>query len=856
MMLAMQQVSAGKPRTVFSISFFAGLFLASLALVYFTSYSKAPYLQLGVRAEASSFNTSSPSSSGSTVLSDSQPGAKNDGEGEKEDSTKLSRAGDTKNDQTNTPSPPSRSVGFEASPRSTYAVVIDAGSTGSRVSVYKVHYQEGRCHGGLGKATVRMPAVAVRRIGPGIALYAKRAHGRKSHSYDEVVEGGERKHDACLEASAPSPAQEVEDASDESPRNGGNPASTTGSKSDEREVPWQSSPAKSERFGREGDVEGTLEEYLEKLKEFVHSAIPNENERKDAFLFFRGTAGMRTLSPGQRERLLHQVSEGLKTWGLHLPDGSAGVSVLDGEEEGVLGWVALNQVLGLFDDSNRLVEIDDLTQKHEEAPSSSDGGGVRNAREKDPGAEEDDTSPVEEGKKPGKGEQKRKAGLIEMGGASAQIVVQLPSELLPSEGVYTPRVSSREEAGGGDKASSFLPLKPVRPHLQEGSALADGDRQGLVEVDLCTEGHVVYSHSYQGLGRQHAMMQHIHNSVIHDLERRRDEIRQGHQRPPTKENPFEATVPCLPADIRVKVEASRLAQATFDEDLQQALQEEEDDLEQDAEQEEDEEEEKGEKSNNTSLPSTSEDRREAEEKISKKRRKNKKKGAHQHLPGVPRRGVPSDEMMWLMMGDNGAGLLDQIELVVAQGSSHGVHCLHHVGKLMNEVPELPFKIHPDVPLYATENFYHFNEYVLRAAGDPEFSIGKFLVEGYHLCALPDVAKVSDKIHPKAAKEKAQTACFGLLFMAEFLRRVARLQQERPLLAVNDINGIEISWAAAIPMLYLPRLIRQAELRAKSNTAFTAEHPSSSASPARGPTLPGGQDSQQGIPQLSLPHDEL
>lgn len=174
------------------------------------------------------------------------------------------------------------------------------------------------------------------------------------------------------------------------------------------------------------------------------------------------------------------------------------------------------------------------------------------------------------------------------------------------------------------------------------------------------------------------MMQHIHNSVIHDLERRRDEIRQGHQRPPTKENPFEATVPCLPADIRVKVEASRLAQVTFDEDLQQSLQEEEDDLDLDAEQEEEDGEEKGEKRNDTSLAGTSESRREAEEKISKKkRRKNqRKKGAHQHLPGVPRRGVPSDEMMWLMMGDNGAGLLDQIELVVAQGSSHGVHCLH------------------------------------------------------------------------------------------------------------------------------------------------------------------------------------
>lgn len=39
----------------------------------------------------------------------------------------------------------------------------------------------------------------------------------------------------------------------------------------------------------------------------------------------------------------------------------------------------------------------------------------------------------------------------------------------------------------------------------------------------------------------------------------------------------------------------------------------------------------------------------------------------------------------------------------------GLGSPQHVGKLMSDVPELPFKIHPDVPLYATENFYHFNE---------------------------------------------------------------------------------------------------------------------------------------------------
>lgn len=177
------------------------------------------------------------------------------------------------------------------------------------------------------------------------------------------------------------------------------------------------------------------------------------------------------------------------------------------------------------------------------------------------------------------------------------------------------------------------------------------------------------------------MMQHIHNSVIHDLERRREDIRQGRQRPPTREDPFEASVPCLPADIRVKVEASRLAQATFDEDLQQSLQEEEDDLEQSAE-EEKEQDEKAEPREEGS-PSRRAHENEGKGKVSQKKRRKSRTSPHQHLPGVPRRGVPSDEMMWLMMGDNGAGLLDQIELVVAQGSSHGLHCLQVSQKLLD-----------------------------------------------------------------------------------------------------------------------------------------------------------------------------
>ncbi|CBZ52907.1 GDA1/CD39 (nucleoside phosphatase) family domain containing protein [Neospora caninum Liverpool] len=544
------------------------------------------------------------------------------------------------------------------------------------------------------------------------------------------------------------------------------------------------------------NTEEGVELYLQRLRVIVNRIVQTEEQKRRTFVFFRGTAGMRDLSDDQRKSLLEKIRAALSTWGFQLPAGSTGVSILEGSEEGVMRWLMLNQLLGNFDGANQLIRVDpDHLMRQKANRDSNSSAPHEDSLDEDAPKSEKEARPVELGsataedpdvrKQP---KEKRRAGLIEMGGDSAQVVIQIPSDLRPSN-VYSPlfsRVDLVHKARGNKRGFKAL-LPPIRSHRPAG--FPGSSVEDFTEVDLCTERQILYAKSYVGLaaacfsaGHRRGVVEHIHETVQHAFEQRKTAIREGRAVPPTRERPFEVSIPCLPSDVRAHVQLSHLRQKpAFDSGLFMSLHD-QGDLRRD------------ERETETQADSTKPWR-----------------ATRYHPAGVPQTRESSDALNRRMKADRGAGLMDSIHHIAVQGASDTVACTERVALTSNGIPAFPFTIHPEIPLYATEDFNSFKELVL-PAGQPQFSGAKLAQEATRLCKIRQVEDVAKAIHVSAGRETAQTACFGLVLMSQFLTRVLRLERERAILAVNAVDGIETSWTAAIPMLYLAHVIKERKQR--------------------------------------------
>lgn len=88
------------------------------------------------------------------------------------------------------------------------------------------------------------------------------------------------------------------------------------------------------------------DKHLKKLMEHAESIIPAE-DRFQTPVFLLATAGMRLLPSEEQNNILSTACDSLKTkTNFYLPECMSHVSVIDGETEGLYGWVALNYLLG------------------------------------------------------------------------------------------------------------------------------------------------------------------------------------------------------------------------------------------------------------------------------------------------------------------------------------------------------------------------------------------------------------------------------------------------------------------------------------------------------------------------------
>ncbi|KAK6455104.1 nucleoside diphosphatase [Scheffersomyces xylosifermentans] len=91
-------------------------------------------------------------------------------------------------------------------------------------------------------------------------------------------------------------------------------------------------------------------EHYSKLMKFAEGIIPSESHR-DTPVFVLATAGMRLLDPKVQKRILKETCSSIKkhTSFLLPPECRDAVQVIDGETEGIYGWLGLNYLMGQFD---------------------------------------------------------------------------------------------------------------------------------------------------------------------------------------------------------------------------------------------------------------------------------------------------------------------------------------------------------------------------------------------------------------------------------------------------------------------------------------------------------------------------
>ncbi|GMG19810.1 unnamed protein product [Ambrosiozyma monospora] len=86
--------------------------------------------------------------------------------------------------------------------------------------------------------------------------------------------------------------------------------------------------------------------YLTHLLKKLYLIIPREQHYRTP-IFMHATAGMRLLTPTQQNEILNEACDFLiKESGFYLPDCQTHVNVIDGDVEGLFGWIAVNSMTG------------------------------------------------------------------------------------------------------------------------------------------------------------------------------------------------------------------------------------------------------------------------------------------------------------------------------------------------------------------------------------------------------------------------------------------------------------------------------------------------------------------------------
>ncbi|SCM10445.1 adenosine-diphosphatase, putative [Plasmodium chabaudi adami] len=135
-------------------------------------------------------------------------------------------------------------------------------------------------------------------------------------------------------------------------------------------------------------------------------------------------------------------------------------------------------------------------------------------------------------------------------------------------------------------------------------------------------------------------------------------------------------------------------------------------------------------------------------------------------------------------------------------------CRKQIQTILNysKIDNLPFKIKKFIKLYGIENFHHFAIDILKI---PEtynpipLDTNMYLKKAEEICPLT-IDEIRKVVHPNANIEKAQTSCFGLIFLYEFMRHVLKIDNSILFYSTNYVKKNNITWTIAVLLINIPR----------------------------------------------------
>lgn len=415
-------------------------------------------------------------------------------------------------------------------------------------------------------------------------------------------------------------------------------------------------------------------EYFKKIRNFLDENI-EKNERSSTLIIFRASGGFRLLNLNLSNQYMEFIKSYFhKHFSEYLLIDSLLVKVLSGKEEAILSFVSTNALLKKF-------PYDPLIFPVKEEGKEDDTEEIIDSNEK-----ENEKLPSE------RKTNNDSTAIVEIGGASAQIVVQLPLSKM------------------NDEVLNYFNYKH-KENNEHNFIKENYKKKNIVRIRLFHKDIYLYCKSYLALGRQNAM-----NTYLHYVVHTHTNINIG---------VIKKFIPiaCFPKSFKFHI--NNLFKTSIEEDLDEY-------------------------------------------------NKNKILDKNEYI-GV------------------GTGNLEQCRKEMQVLLKH------------SKIDDLPFKLKKFIKVYAIENFHHFVTDILNIPDKYNpllIDTEMYLEKAKELCPLT-ISEIKKMINPYANTEKAQTACFGLVFLYEFLRHIFKIDHSIQIYSSNYVNNIAITWTIAVLLLEVP-----------------------------------------------------